>query len=119
MSFANKHNKGGIDWNAKTDGFQFWKREECYKESPDKIWKLKGLYINRKGKFGDHAVAITDDRFIDLPDYMTDEVQSIISNDEDINDIIAGKVGFKIEPFTDKTFGRECYGVRWIDQEDN
>ena len=120
MSFANRHNKGGIDWkidDLKTDSFQFWKREECYKEAPEKVYKLRGLYINKKGKFGDHPVAILDDRFMDFPDYMNDEVKEILSSSEDIADIIEGKVGFTIEPYTDKNFGRECYGIRWQDLE--
>ena len=48
---------------------------------------------------------------------MTDEVKEIIASDEDRADIIAGKVGFMIEPYTDKNFGRECYGIKWIDLE--
>ena len=120
MSFANRHNKGGIDWkigDLKTDSFQFWKREECYKEAPDKTYKLRGIYINKKGKFGDHPVAILDDRFMDFPDYMTDEVKEILTSEEDIADIIAGRVGFTLEQYTDKNFGRECVGVRWVDLE--
>ena len=53
MSFANRHNKGGVDWkidDLKTEGFQLWKREECYKEAPEKTYKLRGIYINKKGK---------------------------------------------------------------------
>lgn len=120
MSFANRHNKGSVDWkldDLKTDSFQFWKREECFKEAPEKVYTLRGVYINTKGKFGDHPVAIVEDRFIDLPDYMTDEVKSIMTSDDDINDIRAKKVGFTIEKFTDKNFGRECYGIKWVDLE--
>lgn len=120
MSFAQRHNKGGIDWkidDLKTDSFQFWKREECFKEDPEKIYRLRGIYINKKGKFGDHPVAILDDRFMDLPDYLTEEVKSILTSQEDVEDIIAGKVGIKLEAFTDKNFGKECIGVKWIDLE--
>ena len=121
MSFANRHNKGGVDWkinDLKTESFQFWKREECFKEDPKKVYKLRGIYINKKGKFGDHPVAILDDSFMDFPDYMTDEVKEIITTQADINDIIAGKVGFTLEEYTDKNFGRQCIGVKWVDLED-
>lgn len=120
MSFANRHNKGGVDWkigDLKTESFQFWKREECYKEAPEKVYKLRGIYINKKGKFGDHPVAILDDRFMDFPDYMTDEVKDILQSEEDVADIIAERVGFTLEQYTDKNFGRECIGVRWVDLE--
>ena len=115
MSFAKIHNKVGIDWGVNTEGFEYMTREKLYKEAPDNIYTLRGLYINKKGKFGDHPVAITDNCFIDFPDYMTDEVMQIMTSEEDVNDILAGKVGFTIQEFTDKTFGRTCYGISWED----
>ena len=45
------------------------------------------------------------------------KVKEILTSEEDIADIIAGKVGFTLEPYTDKNFGRECVGVRWVDLE--
>lgn len=115
MSFASKHNKGGIDWGIDTTDFSFLTREECYKNNPDCVHVMRGLYINTKGRFEDHPVAICENAFIDLPDYMTDECKEILTNQEDIADIKAGKVGFKIEEFKDKNFGKLCYGIKWVD----
>lgn len=115
MSFASRHNKGGIDWEVDTTGFEYMTREKLYKAGKNNIYTLKGLYINKKGRFGDHPVAITENCFIDLPDYMTDECKGILKSEEDIADIKAGKVGFTIQEFTDKTFGRTCYGISWED----
>lgn len=115
MSFAKRHNKGGIDWGINTDGFEYMTREKLYKAGKNNLYTLRGLYINKKGKFGDHPVAITDNCFIDFPDYMTDEVKAILASEEDVNDILAGKVGFTIQEFIDKTFGRTCYGISWED----
>jgi len=115
MSFANRHNKGGIDWEIDTKDFPFATREACYKKDPEAVYTLRGIYINTKGKFGDHPVAITDTMFIDFPDYMTDEVKEILKTAEDIEDIKAGKVGFVIQEFTDKNFGKLCYGISWKD----
>lgn len=117
MGFAAKHNKGSIDWNVNTEGFEFVTRENAYKDEPEKIWKLRGLYINTKGNFGDHPVAITDTCFIDFPDYMTDDVKEILKDQEDIDQILSGAVGFKIEQFVDKKFKKTCYGVKWVDVE--
>lgn len=115
MSFATRHNKGGIDWGVDTTGFEFMTREKLYKKGPNNIYTVRGFYINTKGKFGDHPVAITDNCFIDFPDYMTEEIKEVLKSEEDIADIKAGKVGFTIQEFTDKTFGRTCYGISWED----
>ena len=117
MSFATKHNKGAIDWGINTTDFQYVTREECYTSNPEGVHKLCGLYINTKGYYGDHPVAICENAFIDFPDYMTDEVKVILQSVEDIADIKAGKVGFKIEKFIDKKFKKTCYGVKWVDLE--
>ena len=117
MSFANKHNKGGIDWGIDTSEFSFVTREEAYKANKDNVHKLRGLYINTKGNFGDHPVAICENAFIDFPDYLTDEVKEILKDQDDIDAIKAGKVGFKIEEFIDKKFKKTCYGIKWVDIE--
>ena len=118
MSFANKHNKGAIDWKIDTKDFKFVSRKEAYEDAGEEaVYTLRGLYINRKGRYDDHPVAITNDCFIDFPDYMTEEVIEILNDKEDIEDIIAGKVGFSISQFTDKKFNRTCYGINWVDLE--
>ena len=84
---------------------------------PDFEHQLQGLYINRKSEYGDAPVAITTEFFVNLPEYMLDEVQEILKSSEDIEDIKAGKVGFKVEPY-EKKIGKQtktCYGIRWID----
>ena len=75
MGFAAKHNKGGIDWEVNTEDFSFVNRAEAYKEKPEAVHTLKGLYINTKGNFGDHPVAICDGYFLDLPENILDDVR--------------------------------------------
>lgn len=116
MSFATRHAKGQI-FNCNTEGFKYYKLSELYAEEPDQEWQLQGLYINRKSEYGDAPVAITTDCFVNLPAYMLEEVQEMLRSAEDIEDIKAGKVGFKIETF-EKEVGKKkkiCYGIRWID----
>lgn len=117
MSFANRHNKGAIDWGIDTSDFSFVTREEAYKSNPDNVHKLFGLYINTKGKYKDHPVAICENAYIDFPDYMTEDIKEILASSEDVAEIKAGKVGFKIEEFQDKKFNKTCYGIKWVDLE--
>ena len=99
MGFAAKHNKGSIDWNVNTEGFEFVQRAKAYKEKSDAVHTVKGLYINTKGNFGDHPVAICDGYFIDLPENLLDDVKEILKSEEDIQTIKEGKVGFRIEEY--------------------
>ena len=115
MGFAAKHNKGGIDWGVNTDGFEFVQRAEAYKENKETVHTVKGLYINTKGNFGDHPVAICDGYFLDLPENLLDDVKEILKSEEDIADIKAGKVGIKIEEYQSEKFKKTCYGIRWVD----
>ena len=45
MSFATRHGKGN-KFNVNTDGFEYRKLEDLYKEDPDAIWPIQGIYIN-------------------------------------------------------------------------
>lgn len=117
MSFATRHGKGLI-FECNTEGFEYKKLSELYKElGGDQEYQIQGLYINRKSEYGDAPVVITLDCFVNFPEYMLDECQAILHSAEDIEDIKAGKVGFKIEEYI-KEIGKSkktCYGVRWID----
>ena len=112
MGFAAKHNKGGIDWNVDTTDFNFISRADAFKAKPDQIHTLKGLYINTKGNFGDHPVAICDGYFIDLPENILDDVKEILHSEEDIEEIKAGKVGFRVEEYQSEKFKKTCYGIK-------
>ena len=119
MNFANKHNKGGVLFQIDISNFKFKSLKELFKEDSHRVFVVNGLYINTKSKFGDHPVAIVSalELLIDLPVYMTDEVKAILSDPEDVQDIKDGKVGFHIETFIDKTYGKTCYGIKWEDVE--
>lgn len=117
MSFAARHNKGNV-FNCNTEGFSYYKLEDLYKENgADQEYQLQGLYINKKSEYGDSPVAITLDCFVNLPQHLLGECQDMFHSSEDIEDIKAGKVGFKIEEYEKelKKGSKTCYGIRWID----
>lgn len=117
MSFASRHSKGAI-FNCNTEGFEYYKLSTLYEmNGSDQEYQVQGLYINKKSEYGDAPVAITLDCFVNLPEYMLSECQEILRSSDDIEDIKAGKVGFKIEEY-EKEIGKKtktCYGIRWID----
>lgn len=112
MSFASKHNKGS-KFDVNIEGFEFRKLSELEEGA---VYQICGLYINTKGKFDDHPVAMcTDELLVDLPPHMTEDVRAMIASDEDVEDIKKGKVGFKIRKYHSKAYDRECVGVEWVD----
>lgn len=117
MSFATRHAKGSI-FNCNTEGFEYKKLSELFAENgQDEVYTIQGVYINRKSNYGDSPVAICLDFFVNLPEYMLEECTDMIRSEEDVNDIKAGLVGFKIEEY-EKEIGKSkktCYGVRWVD----
>lgn len=116
MSFADRFNKGSVKFDVDTENFKYYSLEDLYKNNgKDRQYKLLGVYINKKSKFGDAPVAILSDMFVNLPAHELDNIKEMLSNNEAIEVIKAGKLGFIIEPYTSKNFGTDCYGVRWID----
>ena len=117
MSFAARHNKGSI-FNCNTEGFEYVSLKDLFeKNGPDQEYQIQGLYINKKSEYGDAPVAIGMDFFINLPQHLLGECQDMLKSSEDIEDIKAGKVGFKVEEY-EKEIGKKvktCYGIRWID----
>lgn len=112
MSFAARHNKGSV-FDVDISNFEFKKLNELLEGS---IYQICGIYINTKGKFGDHPVAMcTEEILVDLPPHMTEDVRAMIKNDEDIADIKAGRVGFKVQKYHSKDYDKDCFGIQWID----
>lgn len=121
MSFATKHNKGGVDWGIESiDNFRFMKLEEAFKANGEKyIYILNGFYINKKSSFGEHGVLIDSvhEFLIDAPAHMNEELKNTLKDEIDIADIKAGKVGFKIRTYEDDKYKKLCYAVSWVDLE--
>lgn len=113
MSFGSRHNKGTI-FDIDTKDWEFKSLKDLY-EAGNNLNELQGLYISNKSKFGPSPVAICKGYCVNLPAHMVEEVKDILANEEDIADIKAGKVGFTVETYKDKTYNKDCYGIKWAD----
>lgn len=116
MGLMGRFNKGGIDWGVKTDDMEYIKLSEF--PVGDEVIKVRGVFINGKGNFGDHPVAIGENGLIDLPPHLTDVVKEMITDPEVVEAIKAGKVGFKVRSYDADKFGKkDCRSVEWVDIE--
>lgn len=116
MSFASKHNAIGYKFSFEIpEGFQFQdaKQVTSNKANANKVFTVKGLYINKKGNFGDSPVIITDSFLFNAPSHMVEKVREILQDNESCEMIDKGLVGFKLYEYNNK-FGKQ-FGVEWVD----
>ena len=120
MSFASRHSKGS-KFNVNTEGFEYMNLKNLYEEDPKAVWRIQGIYINKKSEYGDAPVAICDGFFANLPQHLLNECLEILSNEEDVNDIKAGNVGFTVYTYEkeDKKHKVETYySINWEDVDE-
>ena len=117
MKFSEKYNKGARVFDIETKDFEFATLSGLYDDNADKVYKLDGLYINKKGMYDPHPVAVVSDLelLVDLPSHMTDTVNEILKDAESIDLIKKGCVGFKIRQYRDEKYGKTCYSAEWVD----
>ena len=119
MGLMNKYNKGGVRFDVNIEGFAFTDLKSLYERVNNEVLPIDGLYINTKGSFDDHPVAIVSSYslLVDLPSYITDDVRAMLKDEEVVTAIKAGKVGFTIHEYEQTKFKKTCYGIHWEDIE--
>lgn len=113
MGLMGKFNKGGIDWGIDTKDMKYITLKEF---DIDSVFTVKGLFINKKGNFDPHPVAITENGLVDLPSHQHDIVLQILEDPEAVEAIKTGKVGCKVRSYDADKFGmKDCRSVEWVD----
>ncbi len=107
-------NKGNV-FNFNTEGLQFAELEDLYNSDENKVYPIKGFFINSKSKFGPRPVVVTPDFMADLPQHMLETVNQIIADPETVQQINDGKAGFRIRSYISKTYNKECFTVSFVD----
>ena len=123
MGIADRFNKGVNKFTYQTDQtFEFYKLGDLLEENGgDEVYTLRGLWINTGGMYGDSPVAVIDDRYVNLPNHMLETVKQMIADDDVVNAINCGLLGFKIYSYSKtlkinkKEVDKICYSVNWVD----
>ena len=117
MSFANKYNKGNVIFDIDIKDYEFMDGYNFVEKYGSNVVKIDGLYINKKGNYNPHPVAINieEKMLIDLPQHMTETVEEILKDSESISLIKRGCVGLRAQKYTDKKYQKTCYGAEWVD----
>lgn len=117
MGFAEKYNKFNTIFDIDIKDFEFMDGYDFIAKYGDNIVKIDGLYINKKGMYNDHPVAIIESEkiLLDLPSHMTDTVKEVLTDSESIDLIKKGLVGLKAHEYVDNTYHKQCVGFEWCD----
>ncbi len=117
MSLADKYNHTAPTFTHELpDKAPFKGLKELYNgEKGENTYKVYGLYINKKGKFGDAPVAISEDFSINLPSHLCDTVTEMLHDKELVEAINAGKFGLEVYAYMPKEYKKTCYSVKWVD----
>lgn len=115
-TFASKfnHTTFGID----TTNYEYVKLGDLYnisdKGSGDVVRKIDGIFVHRS-KLGESPVFIVSatKQLVNIPQHLTDTCKEILSDDDAVEAIQVGKVGFVIYEY--QSHGKNCYSVRFVD----
>lgn len=102
-------------FNVDTSNFKWVNLKTLYNTNPNKVYKVLGFFTNTKGKFGTEPVAIVDGFLVNLPRHLLDTVQQMLDDNEVIEYIKAGHVGFTIYQYHSNNYNRDAYSVTWLD----
>lgn len=96
--------------------FEFKTLEELYKTNgKEKVYTVKGMFINDKSRYGDSPIVVGETSFINLPKHLLNVVNEIRQDNKLVDDINNNKVGFTIYEYHQEKYNRTCYSVNWID----
>lgn len=114
--FTTKFNRSNR-FEVETEGFEYKSLKDLVTEAGGEveIHPVNAIYINTKGKYGDAPTIATNDCFVNLPSHMTTTCKEILSDDEAVQEIKDGKVGFSI--YTFESHGKDCFNIRWEDYQ--
>ena len=116
MSIANKYNKVALFTFSAPKDFEYETLHDLYvKNGKDFVYEIKAMYINKKSLFGESPVIATSDCFVNLPSHLTDVVKEMMKDNEVVNAVNEGHLGFQIYTYETEHRNGLYYSVNWVD----
>lgn len=117
MKDFTKLNKGDNPFTFKLPDNAEYKKLQSLK--PGDKFQLRGIFISHAASddYKDHPVAVTDDFYIDLPEYNISQAEQILNDPELIGAINQGEAGILIESYVKKKgrgAGKTFNSIRFI-----
>ena len=116
MGIANKYNRQGNRFTAELpEDLPFLKLSELGETNTPLI--ILSMWINTKGKYGEHPVVATPSGLVDFPNSMAETVKEMIKDDEVIDAVNNRKLGFTVRKYHTNKYNRDAYTADFVDLE--
>lgn len=117
MGIANKYNRNRqFNFQIPQD-FQYTSLKDMFqRDGGGVVYPVRAIYINKKSRYGDAPVVATDKELVNCPAHLTDTVKQMLLDDEVIEAVNRGKVGFTIYQYEVRQQGNAIYfSLNWVD----
>ena len=111
-NYFGKYNKQKLFNHELPENAEYRKIEELIQEGINEV-VVRGFYINDKGYFGDSAVLMTDEYYINLPQHFVDTVKGIEQDPQAVAMINQGNVKAEFYSYETKKYGT-CYSLNLV-----
>jgi hypothetical protein len=116
MGVANKYNRQINRFTAELpEDLPFKKLSDLGETNTPLI--ILSMWINTKGKYGDHPVVATSSELVDFPNSMTEAVKEMIKDDDVIEAVNNRKLGFTVRKYHTNKYNRDAYTADFVDLE--
>ena len=112
-NYFGKYNKKRLFNHELPEDAEYFKIEELVKKGIEEVI-VRGFYTNTKSFFGDSAVLMTDDYYINLPQHFVETVKGIEEDQQAVALINQGKVKAEFYSYETKKYGT-CYSLNLVD----
>lgn len=114
MSFAEKYQKTTPKYTFKAgEDFEFYTCKALYELSGGITHAIRGIFLNKKSRYGVNPIVVSDDCFISLPKHLLESCEEMMKDPGTTYLINEGKCGLEIEPYQKE--GNTYYTVKWVD----
>lgn len=114
MSIFDKYNHSTVTFDIDLKDRTWQHLEDLYNEQEGNIFRIDGLMINTKSKFGARPFVAYDKIYCaNLSQRRLEDIKEMLSDQEIVQMIKDGKVGFTVYAYMPKDFNQECYDIRF------
>ena len=118
VSFSKRFNTEKL-FNIDTTDFDYHSLEELTEqpgdEPEDRVYVVRGIYINKKSLYDPSPVIALDDCYVNFPAHLLEVCQEMMSDRAVVDAINEGHCGFRVTKYHQKRFNKDCYSVEWVD----